>query len=132
MVLDACINQSPSKRVLVVEDEPAVMRFVVIQLNSLGYETKTASTLKEALARLDQERFDLLFTDIALPKGEGGLELAEWVQATQPSMPVLLTSGYPPQSVALRGAAGPLPLLRKPYKRTELKTALAQTLAHRA
>ena len=84
MVLDACINQSPSKRVLVVEDEPAVMRFVVIQLNSLGYETKTASTLKEALARLDQERFDLLFTDIALPKGEGGLELAEWVQATQP------------------------------------------------
>jgi two-component system NtrC family sensor kinase len=128
---DTCGSQLPSKRILVVEDQPSVMQFVVIQLTSLGYETKTASTLKEALALLDQYHFDLLFTDIALPKGEGGLELAEWVQATQPSMSVLLTSGYPPQSVASRGT-GPLPLLRKPYRRDQLKSALSQTLAHAA
>ena len=132
MMPQPCGSQPPSKRVLVVEDQPTVMQFVVSQLASLGYETATASTLKDALALLDQERFDLLFTDIALPKGEGGLELAEWVQATQPGMPVLLTSGYPPQSFASRGAAGPLPLLRKPYKRMELKAALANTLAQAA
>jgi CheY-like chemotaxis protein len=108
------------------------MQFVVSQLASLGYETATASTLKDALALLDQECFDLLFTDIALPKGEGGLKLAEWVQATQPGMSVLPTSGYPPQSFASRGAAGPLPLLRKLYKRMELTAALASTLAQAA
>jgi CheY-like chemotaxis protein len=116
----------------VVEDEPSVMQFVVIQLTSLGYETSTASTLTEAVALLDQEHFDLLFTDIALPKGEGGLELAEWVRATQPHLPVLLTSGFPPMSIASRGATDSLPLLRKPYRRKELEKALAETLAHAA
>ncbi len=120
------------RRVLVVEDEPSVMQFVVIQLTSLGYETSTASTLTEAVALLDQEHFDLLFTDIALPKGEGGLELAEWVRATQPHLPVLLTSGFPPMSIASRGATDSLPLLRKPYRRKELEKASAETLAHAA
>ena len=132
MKTDACDSCRLGRRILVVEDEPSVMRFVVVQLTSLGYQTTTASTLAEALALLDHDHFDLLFTDIALPKGEGGLELAEWVRATQPHLPVLLTSGFPPQSIASRSATYPLPLLRKSYRRKELEQALAEALAHAA
>ena len=120
------------KRVLVVEDEPEVLSLVVRLLTSLGYETTSATCVNEALALLDQATFDLLFTDIALPKGEGGLDLAEWVRATRPNLPVLLTSGYPPLTLGSRGADEPLPLLRKPYKRQELEQALIATLAHAA
>ncbi len=132
MKTDAYDSCCLGMRILVVEDEPSVMQFVVTQLTSLGYQATTAATLTEALALLDQEQFDLLFTDIALPEGEGGLELAEWVRETQPGMPVLLTSGYPPQSIASRGAGSHLPLLRKPYRRKELEKVLAETLAHAA
>ncbi len=124
--------EESGKRVLVVEDEPDILTLVLHHLSSLGYETTPATCVDEALALLGQTAFDLLFTDVALPRGEGGLDLAEWARANRPSMPVLLTSGNPPPSLLSHSAPNRPPLLRKPYRRQALVQALTETLARAA
>lgn len=118
------------RRVLVVEDDPQVMDFVSGQLEALGCIRRRAETLSEAMAFLDQDTFDLVLTDIALPKGVGGLDLAQWVRSVRPQTPVLLTSAYPTEALASGGTtARGFPLLRKPYRRADLARALNQVLA---
>ena len=74
-------------------------------------------------------RFDLLFTDVMLPRGMSGVELAKRAQAIKPDLKVLLTSGYPEEVFAQHGRAdeGTL-LLRKPYRRRELADMLRKVL----
>jgi CheY-like chemotaxis protein len=121
------------RRVLVVEDDPQVMDFVSGQLEALGCICRRAETLSDAMAILDQDTFDLVLTDIALPKGVGGLDLAHWVRSVRPQTPVLLTSAYPTEALASGGTtARDFPLLRKPYRRADLARALNQVLAYAA
>src|SRR3712207_467194 len=83
------------ERVLLVEDEPQVLRFVSAQLLSLGYEVTAVATGPDALDVLRQDkRFDLLFTDVVLPKGVSGVELSKQARQIRPELKVLLTSGY--------------------------------------
>jgi nitrogen-specific signal transduction histidine kinase/ActR/RegA family two-component response regulator len=111
-----------SETVMVVEDDALVRNFVVAQLQSLGYRTIAAADSREALAQVENgEPFDLLFTDVVMPGGMSGRELADAVAKRRPGTPVLYTSGYTDNAIVHHGRldAGVL-LLTKPYRKPQL------------
>ena len=111
---------------LVVEDDPQVRAYAAQVLRSLGYRTVEAGTAREALDRLDTEpELSLLFTDLVLPGGESGLDLARQVARRRPGLPVLYASGY---SEDLIDEAMDLEILKKPYRRQQLAQSVATAL----
>jgi PAS domain S-box-containing protein len=117
-------------RILVVEDEPQVLQFVSDQLLSLGYDVTAVSTGQDALDILQAgQPFEILFTDVVLPKGMSGVELARRANTITPDIKILLTSGYSEEAFEHHGRPdeGTL-LLRKPYRRKELADALETVL----
>lgn len=112
-----------AETILVVEDEPALRELVSRQLRRQGYQIIKASTGKEALALWPQHAKDisLLFTDMVMPDGMTGSELAETLQAQNPDLKVVYTSGYSQevlqQDFALRGEVH---FLQKPYHQDAL------------
>jgi predicted ATPase/signal transduction histidine kinase len=122
--------QGGGETILVVEDDPLTRKFVLSQLESLGYTAVPAATGTEALALVDQGlAFDLLFTDLILPDGLNGRQLAEAVARRRPSLRVLYTSGYAEQVIMQHGPLGPgLALLSKPYRKAELARRVREAL----
>jgi signal transduction histidine kinase/ActR/RegA family two-component response regulator len=118
---DAPLPQG-GETILVVEDDRLVRDFVIVQLRALGYKTIPASTAAEALTRIDAgESFDLLFTDIIMPGGMNGQELAEEVRRRRPGARVLYTSGYTDNALIEHGRINQdALLLTKPYRKSEL------------
>ncbi|MET3908544.1 PAS domain S-box-containing protein [Bradyrhizobium sp. S3.3.6] len=116
--------------ILVVEDDPLVQGYVIAQLGSLGYRTLTASDGASALALVDQGvSFDLLFTDIIMPGGMNGRELAEAVRLRRPRVRVLYTSGYSDNTIVHEGHLDPgVALLQKPYRKTDLSQKIREML----
>jgi CheY-like chemotaxis protein len=112
-------------RILVVEDDELVAELAAGMLSELGFETMITHSAKEALDRLiREERPKLVFSDIVMPGGISGIELAERVRARFPELPVLLTTGY---SEEVGGAHG-FPVLQKPYELESLAGALRRVL----
>ncbi|MEX0922485.1 MAG: ATP-binding protein [Rhodovibrionaceae bacterium] len=117
-------------RVLVVEDEPMVRGYIVMVLKQLGFDVVEAGNGRDALERLQNDGdFDLLFSDMIMPGGLNGRDLAEEAKKLRPSLRVLLTTGYAEHPSFGRGASGEIEFLRKPYRREELIAALNATLA---
>jgi CheY-like chemotaxis protein len=112
-------------RVLVVEDDVLVAELAASMLNELGFEAVVTHSAKEALERLSgDQRPTLIFTDIVMPGGISGLELAHKVRERFPELPILLTTGYS-EKVA---ANEEFPVLQKPYEMDLLADALARLL----
>jgi nitrogen-specific signal transduction histidine kinase/CheY-like chemotaxis protein len=112
--------------VLVVEDNAALRRVALRQLSQLGYDVLAAENAPAALALLETRTgIDVLFTDVVMPGGMDGLELARLALARWPAMGVVLASGFP-QSRARAESGIPLTvrLLNKPYRKDELAQAL--------
>jgi signal transduction histidine kinase/CheY-like chemotaxis protein len=122
---------TPTARILVVEDQPEVLKFASSLLLSLGYEVEAVSTGPDALEVLTRDsRFDLLFSDVVLPKGMSGVELAQRAREVIPGLKVLLTSGYSEDVFEHHGRPDQgTPLLRKPYRRKDLAAMLTKVLA---
>ena len=97
-----------------------------------GLDVTTAENGPEALSRLETGTFDIMLTDVVMPGGMSGVELARRAAALYPAMRILLASGYAGDEVddELRGA--PWPLLRKPYSGDELFEALTRACATRS
>ena len=91
-----------SRKVLVVDDDPAVRKSIDRVLTSKGYAVITAENGEEALRKLNEEKYDLVYTDIRMP-GMSGLEVAEHVKASRPSWPAFPCSSSP----ARAGATAP-------------------------
>jgi signal transduction histidine kinase len=119
-----------SEKILVVEDDPLVRDFVVGQLADLGYDTLNVSNGPEALEILASgEAIDLMFSDIVMPGGMNGRELARQALGLRPELKILLTSGYSEKSVASHdGVPVTLSLLSKPYGRKQLASAIRGAL----
>lgn len=117
-----------TEKILVVEDDERVRRIVVARLVKAGYSVIEASTGAHALEFLSSnEPMDLLFTDIVMPGGMRGDELARQAVLLRPDLKVLFTSGYAEPSIARR----PLPKaswLKKPYTAQDLAIRLRQLL----
>ena len=119
-----------SETILVVEDDALVRGFVITQLKNLGYKTISANDARAAMAVVDRgEPFDLLFTDVIMPGGMSGRELAQAVAKRRPNVRVLYTSGYTDNAVVHHGRLdeGVL-LLTKPYRKPELARMVRQAL----
>jgi PAS domain S-box-containing protein len=116
--------------VLVVEDDPFVRRHVIGSLESLGYRVMVASDGREALSMLQAgDRPALLFTDVVMPGGMNGMQLAEQALRIAPKMKVLFTSGYPQEALASRGQLDPdARILTKPYRKAELARRVREAL----
>ena len=111
-------------RILVVEDEPAVAGVVLDMLGQLGHRGKSVRTVAAALASLSAaEPVDLVLSDVLLPGGDSGLDLAREVRQRRLTVPVILTSGYG-GSMTQRLSTMNLPFLRKPYRLDALRQAI--------
>ena len=91
----------------------------------LGCAVVSAANGHEALARLEEEQLDIVFSDVVMP-GLSGVELAREVRVLYPGLPVVLASGY--SNEMLKGAALEFKLLHKPYSRESLAEVLAAAL----
>ena len=110
--------------ILAVEDDADVREYVVALLRDLGYRVLEASTARDALALLDAEKPpELLYTDVVLPGGMSGRELADEARGRFPSLRVLYTSGYT-ASAALADDS----ILVKPYRKEDLAHAIRASL----
>jgi PAS domain S-box-containing protein len=115
-------------RILVVEDDPEVLDVTVETLRAFGWEVLTAPDGPSALSVLRRDAdIDVLFSDIVMPRGMNGLELARQARRLRPALRVLLASGYPASVlVSDHGASddGEFPFLSKPYRAVELANKL--------
>jgi PAS domain S-box-containing protein len=121
---------APNATVLVVEDDADVREMLIEMLSDLGYQTSVAESGAQALALLRQHPdIDLLFTDVVMPAGMSGTDLARTVRRLHPKVKILLTSGYAgiePQATAARRE---FPFITKPYRAAALGKKITEVLA---
>ncbi len=124
------IIPSGHETVLVTEDDPFVRAYAVTCLESFGYRVLEAADGRDALNKIaGGARADLLFTDVIMPGGINGWELAESARRLQPGLRVLLTSGYALEALAARGRLPPgAVVLNKPYRKAELAKRVREAL----
>jgi PAS domain S-box-containing protein len=114
-------------RILIVEDDTFVAELAADMLGELGFESSVAHSAKEALEQLAaREKPKLVFSDIVMPGGITGIELARKVRERFPELPILLTTGYSEQVSASHG----FPVLQKPYQLDALASAVGSVLKH--
>ena len=115
--------------VLVVEDNPNVRKTVIRQLHDLGYKTIEAESGASALQMVrGGAEFDLLLTDVIMPGGMTGYQLADELRQAKPGLKILFTSGYTELATAGEQAALKDPLLSKPYRKQDLGRAVRSVL----
>jgi PAS domain S-box-containing protein len=116
--------------VLVVEDDALVRRYVITQIESLGYTTLEASNAAEAMTIINTAAaIDLLFTDVIMPGSMNGRQLVDEALKQRPVLKTLFTSGYTENAIVHHGRldSGVL-LLAKPYRKSDLARMLRQAL----
>lgn len=126
--------QGGSEHILIAEDDELVLQHLVGQLQLLGYRVTAVTCGPEALQALAANGdIDLLLTDIIMPGGMNGKELADRALASYPLLKVLFTSGYTENAIVHHGRldAG-VDLLSKPYTRLELATKVRHVLDMKA
>ena len=116
--------------ILVVEDNFMVRRYAEQRLRSLGYRVLSAGNGPEALEIIrDRDDIDLLFTDLIMPGGMSGLDLATAARTARPELRVLFTSGYAEPALDNIGALNlDRDLLRKPYRLDTLAKSIRRAL----
>jgi PAS domain S-box-containing protein len=122
---------SSAETVFIVEDDPFVRCYAVMSLQSLGYRVTAAVDGNDALQKLSTDsHIDILFTDIVMPGGINGWELADLARKARPNLRVLLTSGYALETLTAHGhMRDGSAILAKPYRKAELARRLRETLA---
>ena len=123
-------NLQGSEVILLVEDNAPVREFAKSQLLYLGYRVLEAANSKDALAVLRRHQdIDLLFTDVVMPGGLNGRELALEARKIYPSLKVLFCSGYAESAVLHLGLLDEhVQLLNKPYSRLQLARKIREML----
>jgi PAS domain S-box-containing protein len=114
------------ERVLIVEDEPDLMDVAAALFASMGYEVLTAASGREAMDVLEQREVDILFTDVVMPNGMDGFELASYTRAHYPHTKIMLASGYPLPALKQRHGAdlNEYAFVNKPYRLSDLARTL--------
>lgn len=112
-------TRGQGERILMVEDQEEIAQLGRAILEDLGYDVVQCPSASKAIDLLDHDSdFRLIFTDIVMPGGINGVELAKEVRRRMPAMPILLTTGYSDRALDAESAA--FDLVRKPYRRAEL------------
>ncbi|MFO1500614.1 MAG: response regulator [Verrucomicrobiota bacterium] len=108
-----------SKRILVVDDEAMIRRSFQLVLRHLGHEVAAAESGTEALGKVRDESFDLVFLDFEMT-GMRGDQLAREIKLIKPNLPIVLTTGSAPATVGPEFSG----VLRKPFAVHELKEVI--------
>jgi PAS domain S-box-containing protein len=118
----AAPSSGGSETILVVEDDTLVREFIAAQLRTLGYKTVTAADARAAMVMVENgQPFDLLFTDVIMPGGMTGRQLADETAKRRTGIKVLYTSGYTDNAIVHHGRLDPgVLLLTKPYRKSRL------------
>jgi DNA-binding response OmpR family regulator len=119
-------HQGNTETVLVVDDDADVRNLVGEFLSEIGYRTYLADSGDAALELLKKATPDILVADFAMP-GRNGAEVARAIRVQLPDLPILFFSGYA-DTAALEAAVGKAPLLRKPFRPSELAVAIRTLL----
>jgi CheY-like chemotaxis protein len=116
-------------KVLVVDDDPAVRKSIDRVLSGKGYAVITAENGEEAVRKLNEEKYDLVYTDIRMP-GMSGLDVAEHVKAQQAWTPVVIITGYGTDAAEARAkAAGVSAFVHKPLSPEMIEDSARDAMA---
>jgi PAS domain S-box-containing protein len=123
-------RRSHIERVLIVEDEPDLMDVAASLFTSMGYDVLTASSGREAMDVLEQRDVDILFTDVVMPNGMDGLQLATYTRTHYPETKIMLASGYPLPALKQRHGQdlNDFAFVNKPYRLADLARTLRSAM----
>ena len=110
-------------KVLLVEDNADVAEVSQAMLEEIGYTVRLAADARQALVMFEGEDFDLVVSDIVMPGGMNGIELAEELRHRNPGLPIVLVSGY---AASASAAPEQFPVLRKPFRMEQLAQAITR------
>jgi signal transduction histidine kinase len=117
-----------SERILVVEDNQDLLDLTSAMLATSGYQVRCARNGSEALRILQSEAFDLLLSDIVMPNGINGIEVAREASRLNKGIKVLLASGYARDVLERHQAVDEFPIIDKPFRMSELAARLRSIL----
>ena len=119
-----------TETILVVEDDDTLRAYTVETLTELGYRVMSAATPAAALQVLDTQEVDLLFTDVVMPGGVNGRQLADAAVRRRPELKVLFTTGYSRNAIVHHGRLDPgVSLIGKPFSADELGRTIRKVLS---
>ena len=114
-------EKSGQPTVLVVDDDESLQNLFKLFLKKIGFSRVVVGTVKEAIAALEKQRFDLVFLDLKLPDGPAD-DVYDFVKREQPDCPIVIITGYPDSEMLDRILAkGPITVLKKPLKTEQLQ-----------
>lgn len=118
-----------NKQLLVVDDEPEILESLGLLLEVFGYQVRTASSGREAWELFEKDSFDLVITDINMPKGNG-LELLQKIRQhpVRSQTPVLVISGHSEQNLDQLYSSGASGFFAKPFESTALRSSIEMNL----
>jgi excisionase family DNA binding protein len=123
-------DKSGQPTVLVVDDDESLQNLFKLFLKKIGFSRVVVGTVKEALAAMDKQKFDLIFLDLKLPDGPAD-DVYDLAKSEMPECPIIIITGYPDSEMLNRILAkGPITVLKKPLKIEQLKDTV-RILGHR-
>jgi len=118
------IESIPSKRILVVDDEPLVCDAIKMMLTFQGHNVTVQNNAKDALAVLETDAFDLVITDYAMP-GMRGNEMASKIKSQRPKMPIVMITAYAEMLDSKKDSLQAVDcLISKPFMMEDLRRAI--------
>ncbi len=116
--------------VLVVDDDESLQSFFTLFFQKIGLSHVVVGSVKDALAALEKQKFDLVFLDLKLRDGPAD-DVYDAIKEDQPDCPIVIITGYPESAMLNRILAkGPITVLKKPLKVEQLKETV-RILGHR-
>ena len=123
-------DKSGQPTILVVDDDESLQNLFKLFLRKIGFSRVVVGTVKEALAAIDKQKFDLIFLDLKLPDGPAD-DVYDAAKQEQPDCPIIIITGYPDSAMLDRILAkGPITVLKKPLKVEQLKDTV-RILGHK-
>jgi signal transduction histidine kinase/ActR/RegA family two-component response regulator len=131
--LEPRTSNGDRQMVLLVEDQEGVRRSTARILEAAGYQVLLAESAVEASLVYDSATIDILVTDVIMPGGVSGIDLADGFRLEKPDLPVVFISGYSAEAIAGRGHLTPFStLVQKPFTPDDLLAALAREIEEEA
>ena len=123
-------EKSGQPTVLVVDDDESLQNLFKLFLKKIGFSRVVVGSVKEAIAALEKQKFDLVFLDLKLPDGPAD-DVYDFIKREQPDCPVIVITGYPDSEMLDRILAkGPITVLKKPLKTEQLQQTV-RILGHK-
>jgi excisionase family DNA binding protein len=114
-------DKSGQPTVLVVDDDESLQSLFKIFLKKIGFSRIVVGTVKDAIAALEKQKFDLLFLDLKLPDGPAD-DVYDVAKEADPNLPIVVITGYPDSEILDRILAkGPVTVIKKPLKIEQLQ-----------